>query len=240
MESQSPAAPRKINIFGLVLDLSSVGLIYLVAQIAVGFVLIVSSASDLTEIGKKPIFVLLAYINGGIATLGLTYGLMRLRGFNLSILKLRKFRAGDIGYAIIGYLAYMIVAVIVGSLLRQIPGVDLDQKQELGFDTITGMLVPLAFIALVVVPPLAEEVLFRGFLYGRLKHHKLSPITAALVTSLLFGLVHGQLNIAVDTFILSMVMIYVYEKRQNLWVTISIHALKNAVAFLALFVFKIV
>ena len=92
----------------------------------------------------------------------------------------------------------------------------------------------------MVVAPISEELLFRGFLYGKLKSRKLKPLFSAIVTSLLFGLVHGQLNVGIDTFILSMMMIYLLEKRQSLWVTIMLHMIKNGVAFLALFVFKIV
>jgi membrane protease YdiL (CAAX protease family) len=119
-------------------------------------------------------------------------------------------------------------------------GESFDQTQDLGLESISGWLLPLTFIALVIVPPIVEEVLFRGFLYGRLNYHRYSMLVSALVTSVAFALVHGQLNVGVDTFVLSMVMIYMLEKRQSLWVTITMHAIKNTVAFLALFVFKIV
>lgn len=61
-------------------------------------------------------------------------------------------------------------------------------------------------------------------------------LAAAIFTSGTFGLVHGQWNVAIDTFILSMVMIALYEKTKNLWACVFLHGLKNLVAFLALFV----
>lgn len=62
-------------------------------------------------------------------------------------------------------------------------------------------------------------------------------LAAAIFTSGTFGLVHGQWNVAIDTFVLSMVMIFLYEKTKNLWACVFLHGLKNLVAFLALFVF---
>ena len=61
-------------------------------------------------------------------------------------------------------------------------------------------------------------------------------MAAAIFTSGTFGLVHGQWNVAIDTFVLSMVMIALYEKTKNLWACVFLHGLKNFVAFLALFV----
>jgi len=47
----------------------------------------------------------------------------------------------------------------------------------------------------------------------------------------------GPLYIAaLDTFILSLVLIYLREKTGSLWASITLHAVKNGVAFMALFV----
>jgi membrane protease YdiL (CAAX protease family) len=68
----------------------------------------------------------------------------------------------------------------------------------------------------------------------------MKPWVAAIITSTLFGLLHGQANVAIDTFVLSMVMVYAYESRKNnLWVPVLIHATKNLVAFVVLFVLKL-
>jgi len=94
----------------------------------------------------------------------------------------------------------------------------------------------LAFIGLVVLPPIAEEMLFRGFLYRGLAK-RLPKILSALITSGLFALLHFQWNVSLDVFVLSLVLIALYEKTKNLWVCVGLHAIKNGIAFLALFVF---
>ena len=240
MKANNNDQPKKIDITGILADISLVGLVYVVAQIVVAMMIVGFGIKDSSELAKRPQLVLNSYIFAGLITLFLTYGVLKLRKVDFSSLGFRKYMPTDFGYALLGYVVYMFIAVLATSILRLIPGLDLDQTQDLGLGEVSKGLLPLAFVALVFVPPIVEEILFRGFLYGRLKHHRLPLITAAILTSVGFGLVHGQLNVGVDTFILSMVMIFMLEKRKNLWVTVTMHALKNFVAFLALFVFKIV
>jgi membrane protease YdiL (CAAX protease family) len=50
----------------------------------------------------------------------------------------------------------------------------------------------------------------------------------------------GLLYIAgLDTFILSLFLIYLREKTDGLWASMALHALKNGVAFVALFVLHV-
>lgn len=82
----------------------------------------------------------------------------------------------------------------------------------------------------------------RGFLYTTLKK-ALKPIWAVLLTSALFAAAHlseggssGLLWIgALDTFVLSLVLIYLREKTGGLWASITLHAIKNGIAFVTLF-----
>jgi membrane protease YdiL (CAAX protease family) len=69
-------------------------------------------------------------------------------------------------------------------------------------------------------------------------------VPAVILTSLIFASAHlpeggaaGLLYIAaLDTFILSLVLIYLREKTGGLWASITLHAIKNGIAFVALFV----
>ena len=135
------------------------------------------------------------------------------------------------------FAAYFMLTTIVQTLLQAAPGYNANQDQQVGFAAATGVGLALVFIALVVFPPFGEEVIFRGILYPGLKT-KMKKIIAAIIASTLFGLAHWQWNVGADTFVLSMVAIYAYEKHNTLWLPIGLHAIKNFVAFLALFVFK--
>lgn len=136
------------------------------------------------------------------------------------------------------YLIYLFITILIQSMASLIPGYNPDQEQILGFESVEGIGILLVFISLVILPPLGEEVLFRGILYPGFRN-KLSKVWAALITSALFGLAHMQWNVGVDTFVLSLVIVYALEKHKSLWVAIGLHGIKNFIAFMALFVFNI-
>ncbi len=153
----------------------------------------------------------------------------------------------DLAYIAIGFAVYFGLLILTTSILSQVfSGLDTNQKQELGFESVSGLQLIWVFLSLVVWPPITEELLVRGFLFTGLRRYW-SAIPAALVASLLFGAAHLQPGsdkpllwvAAIDTFVLSLVLIFVRVRTGNLWAAMGIHALKNGVAFLALFVFHV-
>lgn len=144
--------------------------------------------------------------------------------------------------AVVPYFAlYLLIVAVVSKLF---PSLNVDQKQEIGFNDVvgTGQMI-MTFVSLVVIPPIVEEIAMRGFFYSAMRNW-LPKITAALVVSLVFGAAHlaeggeaGPLWIgAIDTFTLSMVLVYLREKTGNLWAGMTLHALKNGIAFVLIFV----
>ncbi len=176
--------------------------------------------------------------------LWLVYKFLKHRQAGFRDIGLDKPKLGYIFRALTGFGLYFVL-YIVGLIIatKLWPGLNTDQKQELGFNTATkGIdLLPI-FISLVILPPIAEEIVMRGFLYSGLKT-KLTVGLSALITSALFAAAHlgeggksGLLWIAaIDTFILSVVLCYVREKTGSLWPGIGIHMIKNGLAFVLLF-----
>lgn len=147
----------------------------------------------------------------------------------------------DIGLAPLGFVAYAILSTIAVAIVAAIfTGFSADQLQDVGFKALTdrtGYI--LAFTTLIVIAPIAEEMLFRGYLYGKLRGQV--PIwVAMIVTSIVFGAVHGQWNVAIDTFVLSMVMCGLREITGSIWAGILLHMIKNTVAFYLLFINPII
>ena len=143
----------------------------------------------------------------------------------------------DILLAPAGFVVYFISSSIIALVISHlIPGFDVNQVQETGFENLTQRYEYIAaFIALVVLAPVAEEILFRGYLYGKLK--KYVPVwVAIIVTSALFGAVHGHWNVALDVFVLSIVLCSLREVTGNIWAGILLHMLKNGIAFYFLFI----
>lgn len=143
----------------------------------------------------------------------------------------------DILLAPVGFIVFMIVAVILVAILQSIfPGINWSESQDVGFSNlISSSDFVLAFISLVVVAPVAEELIFRGWLYGKLRA-KIPAIPAMLVVSILFGIVHGQWNVGVTVFVMSIAMCTLREITGTIWGGILIHILKNGIAFYFLYV----
>lgn len=149
----------------------------------------------------------------------------------------------DIGYALAGYGIYFVCYIVVILIATNVSSfIDVDQPQQVGFDSASSGELWLVFISLAVIPPIAEEIMFRGFLFSSLRG-KYRFRYAAVLTSLLFGIAHLQFGsgapllwlAGIDTFILSCVLCYLREKTGSLWAPILLHAVKNSVAFVALF-----
>lgn len=191
-------------------------------------------------VGLLVLFGALTYVG----SLLIVVGLPRLLGVGVARDNLKKLLGlskkptlGHVGMALVGYAAYFVLFIVGLQLLsRLFPGFNSEQPQVTGFESIAGSYeYILAFVTLVIVAPLAEELLFRGYLFTNLR--LLIPfVPATLITSALFGLVHGQLNVGVDVFLLSLVLCYVREKSDSLWPAVFLHAAKNSVAFYVLFI----
>lgn len=178
-------------------------------------------------------------------TLGMLWWLhsFRKQPFFQSVGLGRRPKLSHVGIAALTYLAYFIVLIITVTITKKlIPSIDVDQVQQLGFDNVSGGGLIFVFLALVVLPPLVEEILFRGFLFQRL-NNQIGLYAAAFITSAIFALAHTEflgdnpLNwiAALDTFILSLFLIFLLVKTKSLWPSIFLHGIKNLLAFTFLF-----
>ncbi len=202
---------------------------------------IAQTGSDIDETSALFQMVLSAcvYIFGSIVLLVEPYAIRRMSAARIrELVGLARYpMLKDLGYGLLAWAAYMVLTIAVTALIGQfVPGVNLDQDQEIGFTSLTSSLdIFYAFLVIVVAAPFIEELAFRGYLYGTLKPH-MRWIIASLITSVLFGVVHGQVNVGIDTFVLSMVLCYLRDKTGSIWSGVFVHALKNSIAFYILFV----
>lgn len=89
----------------------------------------------------------------------------------------------------------------------------------------TMSLTLMAFSA-VFVAPLAEEVIFRGYLYPVAKSFA-GPNAAIFFSALLFAACHGNIPLMLPLFLLGILMALAYEWTGSLWASISIHFFFN-------------
>jgi len=101
----------------------------------------------------------------------------------------------------------------------------------------------LATLSIVVLAPLIEETLFRGFFQSYIRQH-LGSKQAILITSVCFSLFHytgaqglGNISIIISLFLLSLFLGYIYEKRGSLLAPMVLHATFNAISVINLYLF---
>ncbi len=156
---------------------------------------------------------------------------------NLRTIGLGKFQPGLLGWSVLAFPLYLIVSTAISNIFAVIFHIDLFQEQNIGYTHPGGFELTLIFVALVLLAPFVEEVLFRGFLF-RAFRRTFGFWIGAIGVSLLFAVAHGQANVGVDVFVLSMFLCYLREKTDSLWPSIALHALKNLVAFIVLFIIR--
>jgi membrane protease YdiL (CAAX protease family) len=167
-------------------------------------------------------------------TIATIYIFVRAYGFSLRDLGLVKFKPNDLWLVLLGFGIYFVASIAISSIVQMFIGFDQNQPQEIGFTNPVGLELVLVFLVLVVLAPLAEELLFRGFIFKGMRK-RLSFWWAAIITSALFALIHWQINVGLDVFALSLVLCWLRERTGSLWPSIMLHATKNGLAFLLLF-----
>ncbi|HEX3038855.1 MAG TPA: CPBP family intramembrane glutamic endopeptidase, partial [Caproiciproducens sp.] len=122
-------------------------------------------------------------------------------------------------------------------MLANIPANFVDEVQDFfGFQTNLEMpltndlsVLILYGIMVAVIPPIVEELLFRGMVLHGLRRY--GDGFAVVVSSILFGLYHGNFVQIVFAFFSGIAMALVVVKTGSLWASVLVHFINNAVAF---------
>lgn len=152
----------------------------------------------------------------------------------------------DIGLAPVAYVTSLVAIAVVMLVVKNfVPGFDMEQRQALSFNPSSvsnHVELMMVYFTLAVLAPVAEEVMFRGYLFGKIKRYLPLPATV-LVTAFVFSVLHlglGSLadlqwNVAVATFVLGVALGWLRAATGGLWAGIVLHMMQNTIAFLILF-----
>ena len=91
---------------------------------------------------------------------------------------------------------------------------------------------PLGIIAIVIMAPIVEELLFRGAIEGHLLRKWKHPAGAIVFSSLVFGLVHGNWVQAPFAFVIGLALGWMYYRTGSLFSGILMHFVNNSTAVL--------
>ena len=222
--------------------------VFLIVQIALGFVAtgLIAAGVPLTTINPavfNSVFAAVVYVLTLTIVIGVPFWIGRRSATreDLGVTRLPSWL--DIVLAPAGLIVYMLISASVLYLFSVLaPDINLKQAQDIPFSNLTHQYeYILAFLTLVILAPIAEELLFRGYLFGKMKKH--APFwLATIITSVLFGGLHLiggaslQWNVAADTFALSLVLCSLRQITGNIWAGVLLHMIKNGVAYYFLFI----
>lgn len=94
-----------------------------------------------------------------------------------------------------------------------------------------GVIMPVGLFLYGVVSPFAEEVVFRGVIYNRAKTCFSSVTAPMILSSLLFGVYHGNIVQMLYGFLMGMLIAFVYEKCGRFVYAFLFHAAANAAVY---------
>lgn len=159
-------------------------------------------------------------------------------------LKRRNHRWADLGLtptspswiaaAVAIFVVLRLFTIALSVLLAQL-GVQSTQAQALapGMTSLPGTIGMLLLAGVAV--PIAEEIFFRGVVYRWLRD-KWGVAVGAIVSGVVFGLVHFEPATVMPAVLLGIALALVYERSRSLWPPILIHVLNNAFALVLLYV----
>jgi hypothetical protein len=115
-----------------------------------------------------------------------------------------------------------ILVMLALGLPLENPQLDFLLPQDISLPT-AGLMLLLAGI----VVPIAEELIFRGFLYTFLKE-RWGVWPGVVISSLIFGIIHADVIVGITAFLLGILLAVLFEYSRSLWTSILVHAINNS------------
>jgi membrane protease YdiL (CAAX protease family) len=89
------------------------------------------------------------------------------------------------------------------------------------------------FLAIIIIAPIGEEIVFRGFLQKFLEEHWLDITKAILVTSLFFAVIHFNPFWIIQIYLLGIILGFLSWKTKSIIPSIILHSLNNSIALVS-------
>jgi len=149
------------------------------------------------------------------------------------VLGLQKSNLGSTTFLLTGIILAMIFTIFAKLHLFNYVSMPINQRHF--YTYIDYILLPLSFggFATIVLAPISEEIMIRGFVYGYLRN-KLGVSVGLFLQALMFSLLHFKSNIYEISYmlILGLIFGFLYEKAGSLYPSMIFHGAFNFLAFL--------
>lgn len=137
--------------------------------------------------------------------------------------------------ALVGAWALVTAWNVLVQLAERASGTDLGRLTEGNLPPTPDdpMVLVVLGLSTVVAAPLAEELFFRGFLFGALRE-RMGVVAALVLSGLVFGLVHIEPSVIVPFWAVGALFAWIYHRSGSLWTTIGAHAIFNGIGFIVI------
>jgi len=131
----------------------------------------------------------------------------------------------------IGLLGQYALGVVVALLKMIVPDVFQEYQKVSEMLELDQGSPAIMLLMVVVIGPIAEEVLFRGVIYGGLRR-SFTVIQAAVISGAIFGIYHKNIVQGIYAAFFGMILAYIFEKTQTIWGCVLMHMAFNLSAYL--------
>ena len=112
----------------------------------------------------------------------------------------------------------------LSQIIGEVPETDLIKNINVG-----------TFFSVCILAPIVEELFFRGVVERILLKLKTSPWVGIIASAMLFTMIHEFPYQAIGAFIGGVIYGWVYYKTKSIYLTFSMHAVNNIIAFIGIF-----
>ena len=137
---------------------------------------------------------------------------------------------GQVKNAVASILLALSASLGLNILLTLTGFADSSQTYQEVADRQYGVAFGIGLILYGLVSPLAEEVVFRGVIYNRLRRFY-GPVIGVVVSAIFFGAFHGNLVQGVYGACMGILIAYVYERQGSFFFPVLFHAVANLAVY---------
>ena len=193
--------------------------IFSITQLLMGVILVVIGYVKGVNVSTSPTYLATSIILSGIVTIALLFAL---RMVKLKTFDPRRTRWNLAPMAIIGALMGIFAMDLIGEQLN------LQDYMKEEFQLLANNL--WGILAIVVVGPLVEELVFREAIIVSLMHHRVHRKRAILISAIAFGLIHANPAQIPFALIAGIILGTIFVRTRSIVLPLIIHFINNGIA----------
>ncbi|MBC1579940.1 type II CAAX endopeptidase family protein [Listeria seeligeri] len=132
---------------------------------------------------------------------------------------------------IIGGVIGLYIAQIICSIIISLISGNIDESANTERLVNLTKAAPIFLIFISILGPILEELVFRKVIFGGLSN-VMNIHVAAVISSLFFGLLHGDISFLLSYFVIGLILCFLYTKTKRISVSMGAHILMNTIVLL--------